>query len=96
MKSGFDRSFWKHILTRRDDRIVHKFFNLKIAASDQGEKVLEALRSSLGKNLGKNGNMESDACAVKKRAKNTYQLSLSIMLTEKTRNEKLVYYELIA
>jgi len=39
-----------------DDRIVHNFFYLKIAASDQEEKVLEVLRSSLGTNLGKNGN----------------------------------------
>jgi len=39
-----------------DDGIVHNFFYLKIVASDQEEKVLEALRSSLGKNLGKTGN----------------------------------------
>jgi len=39
-----------------DDRIDQKIFYLKIAASDQEEKVLEALRSSLGTNRGKNGN----------------------------------------
>jgi len=37
---------------------------LKITASDQEEKVADALRNSLGTSLGKNGN-ESRACAVK-------------------------------